>query len=298
MLKRFVLVVFKDCSESSRVEVSVQQQSSKKTVKVTIDNHQYELKVPTSSGSQQAVIKVNGEEKSNIKKEDYEKRKEREEKKENREYQETSKQEKEQQEIRKAQREKTEFAEQKKNFYEDAGTYVTSYEDGVYGVISARYGLAVYTDGESVEVQTYQHLLRNKACGLCGDLNDEKVGDVKSPGSCIMSSPALAAMTYIVPHQTCQAPSSEDQARISRETESQHCTRKQTSPTRVSQIYSQARPLYSKHLVEQRDNKICFSSHQVTVCPSTSNPQKITQKQVIFVSNIKANISYYLKSRI
>merc|ERR1712142_1122163 len=60
-------VVFKDCSESSRVEVSVQQQSSKKTVKVTIDNHQYELKVPTSSGSQQAVIKVNGEEKSNIK---------------------------------------------------------------------------------------------------------------------------------------------------------------------------------------------------------------------------------------
>lgn len=274
-------VVFKDCSQSSRVEVSVQEKSSKKTVKVTIDNHQYELKVPTSSGNQQAVIKVNGEEKSYMKKQVHEKRKEVEEKKENREWQHTSKQEKEQQEIRKAQREKTEFAEQKKNFYEDAGTYVTSYEDGVYGVISARYGIAVYTDGKSVEVQTYQHLLRNKACGLCGDLNDERVGDVKSPGSCIMSSPSLAAQTYMIQDQTCGAPSSQDQERIRRETE-QQCVRKQTFPTRVSQIYSQAQPLYSKHLVEQRDNKICFSTQQVKVCPSHSNPQQITQKEVSY----------------
>merc|ERR1712036_62943 len=76
-------VVFKDCSESSRVEVSVQQKSSRKTVKVTIDNHQYELKVPTSSGSQ-----------------------------------ETSKQDRQEQESRQVEREQTEFAEQKKNFYQ------------------------------------------------------------------------------------------------------------------------------------------------------------------------------------
>merc|ERR1712105_348224 len=132
----------------------------------------------------------------------------------------------------------------RRNFYSDKGTYVTSYEDGVYGVISARYGLAVYTDGESLEVQTYQHLLRNKACGLCGDLNDERVGDVKSPGSCIMSSPALAAQTYMITSQTCQAPSGEDQERIRQETE-QQCIRKQTFPTQVRQIYSQRQPVYS-----------------------------------------------------
>merc|ERR1712200_292363 len=181
-------VVFKDCSQSSRVEVSVQEKSSKKTVKVTIDNHQYELKVPTSSG-QQAEIRVNGEMKVYKSKREYEMRKEIEERKESREYQQSSKQVKNMEERRKAQREQSEFAEQKKNFYQDKGTYVTSYEDGVYGVISKTYGIAVYTDGQSVEVQSYQHLLRNKACGLCGDLNDEKVGDVKSPGSCIMSSP-------------------------------------------------------------------------------------------------------------
>jgi hypothetical protein len=249
-------------------------------VKVTIDNHIYELKVPTT-GNQQAVIKVNGAEKSYIKKQDYQKRKEVEEKKENREYEQTTKQARNQQEIMKAQREETEFAEQKKNFYQDKGTYVISYEDGVYGVICPRYGLAVYTDGKSVEVQTYQHLLRNKACGLCGDLNDEKVGDVKSPGSCIMSSPALAAQTYMITDETCQAASPEDQEKIREETELQ-CLKKQTFPTQVSQIYSQLQPLYSKHLVEHKDNKICFSTKQVKVCPSHSNPQLITQKKMSY----------------
>ena len=75
-LKHFVSVVFKDCSQSARVEVSVQEKSSRKSVKVTIDNHEYELEVPSSSGNQQAVIKVNGEEKSYMKKQVHEKRKE------------------------------------------------------------------------------------------------------------------------------------------------------------------------------------------------------------------------------
>merc|ERR550517_972313 len=204
-----------------------------------------------------------------------------EEKKESREYQQSNKEVKDREERRKAETEQSEFVEQKKNFYQDKGTYVTSYEDGVYGVISKTYGIAVYTDGKSVEVQTYQHLLRNKACGLCGDLNDEKVGDVKSPGSCIMSSPALAAQTYMVPDQTCQAPSQEDQERIRQETE-QWCVKKQTFPTQVSHIYRQPQPLYSKHLVEYKENKICFSTQQVKVCPSNSNPQEIKQQKVSY----------------
>merc|ERR1711922_61262 len=87
-------VVFKDCSQSSRVEVSVQEKSTKKTVKVTIDNHQYELKVPTSSG-QQAEIKVNGDLKTYKSKEECETRKKIEERKESREYQQSSKEVKE-----------------------------------------------------------------------------------------------------------------------------------------------------------------------------------------------------------
>ena len=106
------------------MEVTVQEKSSKKTVKVTIDNHQYELKVPTISG-QQAEIKVNGELKRYKNKEEYETRKEIEEEKESREYQLTSKNVKDQEERRKLQRQENEFAEQKKNFYQDKVFSVT-----------------------------------------------------------------------------------------------------------------------------------------------------------------------------
>ena len=106
------------------MEVTVQEKSSKKTVKVTIDNHQYELKVPTSSG-QQAEIRVNGELKTYKSKVQYEERKKIEERKESREYQLTSKIVKDQEERRKLQRQQEEFAEQKKNFYQDKVASVT-----------------------------------------------------------------------------------------------------------------------------------------------------------------------------
>merc|ERR1712112_410919 len=52
-------VIFKDCSEDSKVQVSVEQQSSAKKVKVLIDNHEYEVEIP--SGGSRATVKVNGE---------------------------------------------------------------------------------------------------------------------------------------------------------------------------------------------------------------------------------------------
>merc|ERR1712227_733265 len=49
-------VIFKDCSEDSKVQVSVQQQSSSKKVKVMIDNHEYEVEIP--SGGSGTTVKV------------------------------------------------------------------------------------------------------------------------------------------------------------------------------------------------------------------------------------------------
>merc|ERR1712142_1371936 len=223
-------------------------------LKVTIDNHKYEVEIPRSGSK--AVIKVNDEEKSYIKKEGYEIRKISYQQIQSLKYEEITHEQSEMEELKQVEKEQTEFTEQKQNYYEDKSTYVTSYEDGVYAVVNKAYGIAVYSDGRSLEVETYQHLLRNKACGLCGDLNDETVADVKSPGSCIMSSPSLAAFTYMLADQSC--------------------------PTKVSQIYHQARPVYRKHLVEEKNNKICISAEQIRVCPSTSNPQEIEEKKVSF----------------
>jgi len=271
-------VVFKDCSESSRIEVTSQKKMSSLNMKVTIDNHKYEVEVPKSGN--RAVIKVDGEEKSYIKKQDYEKWKVSDQEMQSRKYLKLSKEQRETEERKQVEKQQTEFTEQKHNYYEDKSTYVTSYEDGVYAVVNQAYGIAVYSDGKSLEVETYQHLLRNKACGLCGDLNDETVADVKSPGSCIMSSPSLAAFTYMVADQSCQGVPAHQQEQI--KTETQHCLQKQNTPTKVSQIYHQARPVYRKHLVEEKGNKICISAEQIRVCPSNSNPQEIEEKKVSF----------------
>ena len=251
-------IIFKDCSQSSRVEVSVQQLSSAKKVKVSIDNHKYELEIP-SQVSEVAKIKVNNEEKSYIKKSEHKYRQQ-------------------QQEMIEIEKQMTEFVEEEHNYYSDKNTYVTSYEDGVYSIVSKLYGFSVYVDQESIEVKTYQHILRNRACGLCGDLNDESTADVKSAHACVMSSPKLSAFTYMIQDSSCQGVPAHYQQQLSQETEK--CVKKVTVPTQVTKLYTQKLSFSKKHLSEEKDNKICFSKQQVTVCPSYKSPQQIHTKKV------------------
>merc|ERR1711973_1022286 len=227
-----------------------------------------------------AFIRVDGEEKTFIKRQDYDDRKVEEQRSQSQKVV-SSQQLREEEEESLIRREKTEFVEQKRNYYNETTTFVTSYQDGVYAVINHAYGVSVYSDGKSLEIKTYQHLLRNKACGLCGDLNDESVADMKTPQSCIMSSPSLAALTYMLQDNTCQGLTSHQQEQIN--SESQKCVKTQDIPSQVRSVAEHRHsPVYSKHLVEERENKICFSAEQVRVCPADSNPEEITQKKISF----------------
>merc|ERR1712029_648995 len=60
------------------------------------------------------------------------------------------------------------------SLFEDKSNRVVLHEDGVFEIFSLKYGMAVLADHEAVEVKTFQWALRNLACGLCGDMNDEK----------------------------------------------------------------------------------------------------------------------------
>ena len=253
-------VIFKDCSQNSRVEVSVQQKSSSKKVKVYIDGHKYEIKVP-STQSELASIKVNNEEKTYVRYQDLK-------------YRQQSMQKK----VLGEQKDQSEFVELTHNYYADKDTYVTSYEDGVYSIVSKLYGFSVYVDKDSIEVKTYQHILRNRACGLCGDLNDETTADVKSAKECVMSSPKLSAFTYMIQDSSCQGVPSEYQQQLTKETE--QCVKKVTYPTQVTKVYSQPQTVSQKHLSEEKDNKICISKETITVCSSSSNPEEVQTKKV------------------
>jgi len=243
-------VVFKDCSPSSLVEVSAKKAGQVHYVKVVLANSKYELELPRqirSARSTPSIIKVNGEQKM-IKVESLGL--------------------------------EHEFVELEKNYYGDANTYLTSYKDGVYAIVSQLYGIAVYADGESLEVRTFQHSLRNQACGLCGDLNDEKTADMKSAGMCIMSSPQLAAYSYMVPDNSCKGVPTEHLNQFQAETEK--CAKKVLVPTKVTEVMQQKKIIALKHLVEESTNKVCVSKMQIPVCAPSTAPKEVVMKEVPF----------------
>merc|ERR1712112_30373 len=134
-----------------------------------------------------------------------------------------------------------EFVELEQNYYEDAHTYLTSYKDGVYAIVSKLYGIAVYADGISLEVRTFRHSLRNQVCGLCGDLNDEKTADMKTADLCIMSSPQLAAYSYMVQDKICKGIPTEQLNQF--KTEAAKCAKKIPVPTKVTEVLQQKKPV-------------------------------------------------------
>merc|ERR1712240_928381 len=222
--------IFRDCTESPKVMVSVKKTTSQHIVKAVIDGNKYELEMIKGSRGARTnpgQVKVNGQVK---------------------------------QVAPRVQGEPIKF--------EDASNQISLYEDGVYEIFSMRHGLTIRADSESAEVKAFHGRLRNLACGLCGDLNDEKTACVKSGQQCVMSSPRLAAYSYMV--------------------EDGQCVRKEVLPSQVLDMFRNRQlsvkmgqtPM--KHLDMEHGQKICISMKQVQMCPSTVTPAQIESIEMPF----------------
>eukprot|EP00088_Acartia_fossae_P064950 TRINITY_DN79_c0_g1_i2.p1 TRINITY_DN79_c0_g1~~TRINITY_DN79_c0_g1_i2.p1 ORF type:complete len:1872 (+),score=653.85 TRINITY_DN79_c0_g1_i2:417-5618(+) len=170
------------------------------------------------------------------------------------------------------------------NIYDDEETYISKSADGVYSIISRKYGVSVKSDGKSIEVESYQHFLRNKVTGLCGDLNGEKTADLKSSKGCIMSEPRLAAFSFMLEDGKCRGIPQQEKSELKKE--EQRCVRKEVIPTKVSKIFryeleSKKTPEL-KHLIEETKGQTCFSKELIRVCGS-SYPKELKSKLVEFV---------------
>jgi hypothetical protein len=201
-------------------------------------------------------------------------------------------QERQRKELEKQQKQK--ISEGVFNTYDDENTYVTRYEDGVYAIVSRKYGVSVYADGERIEVLTFKHLLKNKACGLCGDLNGEETADLKSPRQCVMSKPILGAYTYSIEGSKGIPSMYHDQLRK----EQEECTKKEDVLTKVSHIFRQMVEERSKpelrHLTEKRLGKICISMERVKTCAGSS-PSEIKTKLVRFTCLLERDAQVWVK---
>merc|ERR1719341_187118 len=169
------------------------------------------------------------------------------------------------------------------NVYEDEDTYVTNSEDGVYTIVSKKYEVSVEADGKRIQVDSYQHIFRNKATGLCGDLNGEQTADVKSSRRCMMSTPKLSALSFMIDDGKCKGVPQQEKSELQREEE--RCVKKEEIPTKVSSIFRSEidsnRQPELRHLTEEIKGETCFSKDLVRVC-SRTYPKEIRAKRVEF----------------
>merc|ERR1712168_984934 len=176
---------------------------------------------------------------------------------------------------------------------------IKHFQDGVYHVYVATQLLHVLTDGKSVEVVAPQ-LLKNRAVGLCGNLNGEEVADIPSPQQCIMK-PKLATMSYMLNKNGNAYPSAgvpqSDRAEFLAQIH--QCSRERVVPTPIVPVFERVRtlvmPLVSAHKVEKQMNRVCISKEKIKVSgggagasSQGSMPQKLVKFACVAAPSVQA----------
>merc|ERR1712001_477087 len=145
-------------------------------------------------------------------------------------------------------------------------------------VILSSSKISVFFDGKRVKLEG-SNLLKNKLCGLCGDNNNKKIGDVPSPRQCLLSKPKLEVASYRVslPSKQCSPLPGSIKAELERETEmcvklSNHRTMGRYSSSSITSgsISGSEECMRHRHM-EQEDIRhgrevLCFSKRPVLEC--------------------------------
>merc|ERR1712055_941946 len=159
--------------------------------------------------------------------------------------------------------------------------------DGVYHVFVAPQFLHGLTDGNRIEVIA-PRLLKNRAVGLCGDMNGEEVADIPSPDQCIVK-PKFAAMSYIPNVRASGCPSIPQPERDELKRKLQECPKDIVVPTPIVSLFERVRsmgmPVVAAHKVEKQMNEVCISKEKVKTCGAGSGVSlqgTMTHKSVKF----------------
>ena len=130
------------------------------------------------------------------------------------------------------------------------------YQDGVYQIYAPLQMMHVITDGKRIEIVAPQ-LLKNRALGLCGNMNGEEVADLPTPKKCIMQ-PKLAAVSYMLNQNGneptfAQCPKAAQQDLVAYQREDQICTKEEIVKTPILAIFEQVQR--RTHEFEVQTNK-------------------------------------------
>merc|ERR1719270_1749337 len=152
--------------------------------------------------------------------------------------------------------------------------------------------ISVLFDGKRIKLEG-SNLMKNKLCGLCGDNNNNKLGDVPSPRKCLLSSPKLELASYRV--------SLPSQVKEELERENERCVKIFGKPTGGMSSYiptisgseslsgSECMKHYHEVIDKHSRNEYCFSRIPLVECGDICHPAGMREKRVSFTCMSKSD---------
>merc|ERR1712226_691261 len=142
----------------------------------------------------------------------------------------------------------------------------------------------VQYDGKELSVED-KHLVSTPHCGLCGDGNQDRRGDLKSALQCVHRSIRTMAQSYRIEDSECLSKISPAD-KLALKEEKRLCTQ-----SKVIQPHSQSPSSRReeniqperKHLVLHKARQICFSKEMQPQCPNDSAIVQLQRKTVQFI---------------
>lgn len=134
------------------------------------------------------------------------------------------------------------------------------------------HGLRISSDGQSFAVEL-SNAFRGRTCGLCGDMNGEKVAELKDPKGCVRTNAQVFAQSWN--QQQCR-----QQADLS------ECEREEILPVHRAEeglwFARESGPLDYNTAVEIRGNEVCFSVKPVAKCALGHQPTETINVEMGF----------------
>merc|ERR1712126_785512 len=137
-------------------------------------------------------------------------------------------------------------------------------------------------------------------CGLCGDYNQDKRADLKSPQGCVFKSRTLFGKSHRSKSDECRSLSQRTQEQIREEEE--RCIKFNIKKTDIKKVFENEEHRNSKtikrHSYIYQEDKICISQEPVIQCSHDSIPEEMRQKTVSYVCLPEGRVAKLYAERI
>ena len=139
-------------------------------------------------------------------------------------------------------------------------------------------------DGKEVTVLHTDLTMDAIHCGLCGNRDGDRRGDIATAQQLQVQNPKAAALSFRVQDQCSQLTQNQQNIQAQAQAQASNSVSKKIIKSPVSNILKGNLEKCSqmKHLILRQSDKVCFSQLPIVECGSGCSPRSTVEKQIAF----------------